>query len=490
MQKDIDGSTDIKGSNPKNRQLQKLSKFWLVSFLVILAVISIGMASFLKINITKANTSVSKSGEVEKTSRQTLVSQAKNPNHVTIKKAATKAAAVTIPKGVHGKYVVLAWNDLGMHCYNNDFKDIAILPPYNNLWAQVIMQGGEEPHVVTKGITVSYKFPENTYSAGKKGLPDKTNFWSYAKKIFGLSKPLPVNVGLKGNGLSGTMKLASDHFTAEGIPLTEYRDQDAAKKTRYPYQKAVIEVRQAGTGALLARTIAVAPVSTEMHCDRCHSDTGSATKSSKITPTGKVETNILALHDRRNSKKYAGLGFKGTLMGNRPVLCASCHGSNALGTKSKGKLVNLSRAIHGKHASVKDITNDSNGCYSCHPGPETKCLRDVHSTKLKMSCVSCHGTIKKVSQNTNPWLNEPRCDNQACHHSTSVTQNQPLYKNSKAHGGIYCEGCHDSTHAVAPSRETNDAIKFIDLQGKNGTLNTCSVCHTSKPDERFSHRGD
>ena len=27
------------------------------------------------------------------------------------------------------KYIVVAWNDLGMHCANKDFSNMAILPP-------------------------------------------------------------------------------------------------------------------------------------------------------------------------------------------------------------------------------------------------------------------------------------------------------------------------------------------------------------------------
>ena len=67
-------------------------------------------------------------------------------------------------------YIVLAWNDLGMHCYNRDFQDLAVLPPYNTLWAQVI-KTGDPPQLVTSGITVTYTFPDNTYSVGK------SNFW-------------------------------------------------------------------------------------------------------------------------------------------------------------------------------------------------------------------------------------------------------------------------------------------------------------------------
>ena len=35
-------------------------------------------------------------------------------------------------------YKIVGWNDLGMHCMNESFANLAVLPPYNTLWAQVI----------------------------------------------------------------------------------------------------------------------------------------------------------------------------------------------------------------------------------------------------------------------------------------------------------------------------------------------------------------
>ena len=52
---------------------------------------------------------------------------------------------------------------------------------------------------------------------------------------------------------------------------------------------------------------------------------------------------------------------------------------------------------------------------------------------------------------------------------------------------MYCEGCHDSTHAIAESSEPRDAIKFIALQGHAGTLDTCTVCHLTQPTGPFEH---
>lgn len=347
-----------------------------------------------------------------------------------------------------GKYVLLAWNDLGMHCYNRDFRDMAVLPPFNTLWAQVV-KAGNPPRVVTTGITVHYWYANNTYSVGK------TNFWSFDKALFGVD--LKPNVGLTGSGLKGRMKLAGDHFVATGIPLTEFSDN--ALSTSQPYQLATVVVKDAATGLTLARQNVVTPVSSEMRCDRCHADRASA---NPYIATGRVATNILTLHDRRTGTK---------LMSQRPVLCAKCHGSNALGMPGKPGLPNLSNAMHGKHAG--SVANTLDGCYNCHPGPKTRCLRDVMSTNEGMTCISCHGPMQQVAHNATPWLKEPRCD--SCH---DQKLNNALYRFSTGHGGLYCEACHDSTHAIAPSRNPRDGLKFIALQGSNGPLTECSVCHT------------
>jgi hypothetical protein len=86
--------------------------------------------------------------------------------------------------------------------------------------------------------------------------------------------------------------------------------------------------------------------------------------------------------------------------------------------------------------------------------------------------------MAQVAQNPNPWFNEPRCD--GCH-LNRFQQNNALYRFSTGHGGVYCEGCHDSTHAIARSTQPRDAIKFIALQGHAGTLDTCTVCHSAMP---------
>jgi hypothetical protein len=331
-----------------------------------------------------------------------------------------------------------------------------------------VIQRGDPPIIVTSGITVTYSFAENTYSVGK------SNFWDYAQQIFTLAAPLPPNIGLTGKGLAGSMDLHDDHFVAEGIPLTEYNDGD--HNTREPYQLADILVT-GQDGIELARNQVVAPVSTEMHCEYCHYD------GAFDINTGRIETNILTLHDEENQDEYPG--GNQPLMSRRPILCAECHASNALGAPGEDGIPNLSRAIHEKHAS--EVTNTTEGCYTCHPGPDTKCLRDVMSTEYDMGCVDCHGGMLDVAdENRNPWLDEPRCDD--CHTEPGYEQDQPLYRMSKGHGGLYCESCHDSTHAIATSSQPRDSIKFINLQGHSGTLEECTVCHLTYPSEGGPHQ--
>lgn len=341
-------------------------------------------------------------------------------------------------------YVVLAWNDLGMHCANADFSEVVILPPYNNFNAQVIKRGnaslGVKPEVVSSGLDVKYSIPGNTYSVGK------TNFWDYEDKLFGVN--LPDNIGLGGKGLSGTMDVPAgeNFYHVEGVPITPFTDDDLVNED--PYQLALVEVMMNGTK--IAETKNVMPVSNEINClsSGCHSST----------------KDILSRHsDSENWPK--------------PVLCASCHSSPALAAPGKPGVMSLSEAMHTKH---KDKTSD---CYKCHPGPNTECLRGVMSNEHNMNCTDCHGGMKQVSESLHngrrPWIDEPKCG--SCHGSNYAEETGQLYRNSKGHGGLFCTTCHGSPHAIVPSREENDNLQNYNLQGYAGTLSDCKVCHTTNP---------
>lgn len=344
-----------------------------------------------------------------------------------------------------GDYIVISWNDLGMHCSGKNYQNLCILPPYNNLKAHVIQRGSATslPQVITDGLSMTYEIPGNTYSVGK------TNFWTYAYNLFGVQ--LQPNIGLTGVGLTGNLLPVSNNFLVEGIPITPYTDQNLV--TEDPYQLGLIKVYDQSMNEL-ASTQPVVPVSNEMNCvsSGCHAS----------------ETAILNAHEQEG-------GFDPNAT---PILCSQCHADNALGMPGHPGVPSLSLAMHETHGSH---TND---CYKCHPGPNAQCFRDVMHT-AGMVCQDCHGSVAQVGQSIangrQPWLQEPSCGASQCHGPNFAEEPGQLFKNSKGHGNLYCSTCHGSPHAILPTNNARDNLQNVTLQGYAGILRECSVCHGVNP---------
>lgn len=442
--------------------------------------------------------------------------------------------SVAPPPAAGGSYTLLAWNDLGMHCMDGDFSVFSILPPYNNLHAQLVDRSNNG--VVTQGVTLTYEAMADPDGSINSVSSTKTNFWQYVQDFFGVI--LEPDVGLTGNRTPSATPQAmaldanTRMFKAEGIPITPY--DDAFRKNTYPMVKVVA---RDGAGNALAQARVVLPVSDEMSCSNCHSPTSgpdARPAAGWITdPNKEVEwkKNILALHDQKQggsskfqsalaAQGYLATGLLATATGGRAILCASCHASNALPGTGVAGVKPLTEAIHGHHATVNDqatgslldsITNRSS-CYQCHPGSETKCLRGAMGNavdaqgKATMDCQACHGTMSNVGRAGRVgWLDQPNC--QACHHDgqretaavsatgllktwldTRYATNKDapaagfsLYRFSTGHGGLQCEACHGATHAEYPSSHRNDNVLSQDVQGRDGTIGECSSCHQTVP---------
>lgn len=369
------------------------------------------------------------------------------------------AGFTMVPDPPVNDLVVLGYNDLGMHCMSQDFSEICILPPYNTLRAEVIRRG-EDPEIIRSGATVTYSVPGNTSSIGK------TNFWNYANALFGVT--LPPNMGLAGFGLSGQMVAQADgDWGAIGIPVTPLTDSMQLD----PYQLATI---QATSGTHTGSTQAVVPVSWEMNCKRCHIATNAAVAGLRTT----IATNILKSHDRMHGTD---------LLHQKPVLCAKCHSDPALGAPGQPGISSMSMAMHSAHDPRMQGMDPVTKCYSCHPGTQTQCLRDVHKAK-GMTCVNCHGDMDSVgAANRTPWVDEPKCG--SCHHVAGHEYEQPgkLFRDSIGHNGVKCIACHNSPHVIAPSNNPRDNVQAIAYQGFAGTIAKCTVCHTQTPSEPFNH---
>jgi hypothetical protein len=358
----------------------------------------------------------------------------------------------------YGTYSVFAWNDLGMHCLNPSYDKLVILPPYNNVMVQVVKRGNP-PQVVTTGVTVSYKLTNNTSSYNKRSYG---GFWDNANKLFGVT--LTHDIGLKGNGLSGNMTASSNHFVAEGVPVVPVNDND----TWSPFQVAEITVKD-GTGNVVAQTQATVPTSDEINCAKCHGTN--------------AFDDILSKHDDKHGTSLSATASK-------PVLCASCHPSPALGVNT-GPQMYLSQALHGSHSTR------GASCYDCHPGATTKCNRSLAHTADNGNCTTCHGEMSNVASTIAtggrvPWVNEPACS--TCHTGVDgVSTGTALFKASQGHGSMYCSACHGSPHAMVPSREASDNYQSNQYQGftsKIKTIGSCGVCHDDSRGGAGSGVGD
>jgi Dockerin type I domain len=344
-------------------------------------------------------------------------------------------------------HIVIGWNDLGMHCSNKDFSTFVVLPPFNNIHAQVIQVGdiNNLPVVVTANMRVTYEIPGNTYSVGK------TNFWDYVFPIFGVN--LAPNIGLTGAGLTGDMAVNENYFYVRGVPITPYTDADLLNED--PFQLGLLKLYDQ-SDQLLATTQAVVPVSNEINCvsSGCH-------------------TSAMAILYQHGPEA----GFDPN---SKPILCANCHASNALGMPGNPNLPSLSQAVHEHHGG---ITND---CYKCHPGPNTQCLRDIMSTKHGFVCRDCHGSVSQVGESIGngriPWLQEPSCGAvTTCHGPNYAEEPGKLFRESRGHGNLFCSACHGEPHAIVTSRVARDNVQNIALQGHAGTLDKCIVCHGIVP---------
>lgn len=457
--------------------------------------------------------------------------------------AAAALALVAQPAliGQTGRWVVIGWNNLGMHCLDADFSLFATLPPYNTIQAQVIDPNGR----LVKADTVRVRYRAaadatgsiNTTSAGK------TNFWTFIAPMFGVS--LPADRGLAGANMPGsgnarqpmTFDPSLRWYMAEGIPITPY--DDARRKNPYPLMEmAVLD----SAGSVLATTVNTLPVSDEMDCSACHAS-GTDLKARPLAGWAfdadaqrDYRINILKLHDERQQTDplfVAALAARGLSKGlyrsavedAHPALCASCHASNALPGSGYAGIAPLTTAMHAFHGHVTDPTSgqtlETNGnrsaCYRCHPGAVTRCLRGTMGNAvaddgtMAIQCQNCHGPMSRVGAATRAgWLDEPTC--QQCHTGTAVDNagairftsafdsngaprvpanavfaTQPdtpapgfsLYRFSAGHGGLQCAACHGSTHAEYPSSHANDNRQSVALQGHAGTLAECSACHTA-----------
>jgi hypothetical protein len=108
-------------------------------------------------------------------------------------------------------------------------------------------------------------------------------------------------------------------------------------------------------------------------------------------------------------------------------------------------------------------------CQSCHTGDA------VNALQLDPSLMASDGLRAIVAFDTSDAAASPRLAS----NKRFAENSNSLFRFSKGHSGIACEGCHNSTHAIwsNPVDAHNDNVAAKELQGHTGTVAECSTCH-------------
>lgn len=417
-------------------------------------------------------------------------------------------------------YVLLAWNDIGLHCLSDAYDRFMFLPPANTLQALLIRRG-DPPEMVADGVEIRYKVEK-----GFENPSRHVRFWEFAPGYYG--RGIDPNVGIAGKGMSGVFDFDKKDsvFVAEAIPAAPYRDNGEYN----PYPLFHLEAIDKKTGKILQKTSVVAPVSTEIGCRNCHEGGWRWNNVSGLA--GETADNILRVHDRINHTQLLKSANAG-----KPVMCQQCHADPAVASKGKPGYNNFSAAIHGWHANYMH-EEGSKACALCHPSApfgNTVCDRGVHVT-FGIGCTDCHGSMDEhaaallkgqpgartsagLLKNLktaavggadkivprSPWVQEPDCLN--CH----VDYKKPaagfasfnkwgkdangLYRNrTDEAGAVRCIACHNSMHAnytaqniFGASRDNIQPLQYQKIPRPIAAGGNCQVCHTARMEDQLHH---
>jgi hypothetical protein len=385
----------------------------------------------------------------------------------------------------------------------------------------------------------------NTYSSGKTDFWDHAaqlfgvNLQA-GEGLTGLYMPAdnPLNPG------GQTMEYNDSHewFSAEGLPITPL--DDTFKTNTYPLMRVAAYDKTSGNRiGYLDVVVPVASETDCQNCHvtgRMAAGDSAIRWSDDADPELQSKKNILILHDEREGTQ---LSSSTPVLCSRCHYSPPLDLSGAGPTGDQRVLPTFSGVMHGFHGGLVDNLNNpvfpndapvEDTCYQCHPGQITQCQRGAMKTG-GIDCNNCHGGMLSVGGEypllaggsldgandggaRRPWMDLPRC--QSCHTGDAVShlsgtglvpdssgirlvqtystgdssasplltvnkrfaeQDDTLFRNSKGHGGLACEACHGSTHAIWPNADdaANDNVAAMRLQGFAGTIIECNACHSA-----------
>jgi hypothetical protein len=196
-----------------------------------------------------------------------------------------------------------------------------------------------------------------------------------------------------------------------------------------------------------------------------------------------LQKTCYTCHPGKNTDCLRGAMAKGD------VVCQDCHGellqvgndfSLRMQSDNPGDFI-LDGGLRVPWASEP-------GCQFCHTGdartrnhPADAVIADDGIRLLQayiedyLAIADVSGAVKVATMNQSP--NSRFAENQAL--NAKGDKVDVLYRLSTGHGGLACESCHNSTHAIWPTQNllANDNVAAKQLQGHAGTVIECNTCH-------------
>ena len=197
---------------------------------------------------------------------------------------------------------------------------------------------------------------------------------------------------------------------------------------------------------------------------------------------GILEDSCYQCHPGSDTQCLRGAMFSGG------VVCQDCHGNMAeIGNDFSMRVSHTNPGDFILDGSLRVPWASEPACQSCHTG-------DAMNPRHPAGAIIAPDRLRLLQAYTPATLDVPGVGSvQVAHMIQSpdspfaedqgVNANgdsvSTLYRLSTGHGGVKCEGCHNSTHAIWPVKNSfsNDNIAAKQLQGHTGTLIECKSCH-------------
>jgi len=169
------------------------------------------------------------------------------------------------------------------------------------------------------------------------------------------------------------------------------------------------------------------------------------------------------------------------VMASNNVVCQDCHGG-------MDKVANdFTRDVSAANPTPAGLVLDGSlrvpwadepGCGSCHTGDamdnlanQPHVIKSADNINLALAYLDNDAHAKPIVP-TNKRFAEPMV-------TTQLGDKPMLYRFSTGHGGVFCQGCHGSTHAESGINAANDNDDVVptQTQGHTGPIVECTVCH-------------